>query len=501
MRNRQVSIIRLVNEVCGDLQNRCDEVEKPLRDERSRNDSLEAKHAALEAKLRSAEQELTEVQRVIDKHTEKEGVRAEQLSTAESRNDSLIARIEELEASLAGAQEAAEAELLALRGEHEALGLLHRGEIAAAAEELEDLQEQIDVQTREATTAKAEAVDLAARLDLEQNNCAAFESHLSIFQEKLDASEKQRQNISDRLDQSRDAEKRLSERVEELEGEIEHRISNTNALNARLTELERSKDAHVEAIDQLRAAKQDVEQQYYAEIASIRAEVEAEQSTHRTTHERHRETISELEESIMTIKQLKMDLETSDAALQEAQDMRKRLMQAMGLNGETVAPPSAGQRRSRRIASDRAPIRIVTTGLPGVATGQSSFESGASSSGGPTPKRTKPRTSFVVPSLHKPQHNKVQVSAAKRASMPARTRQPLQETPARGNARLWSPEKSIEKPRSGDVARLESNGLGLNADDLDFDASDLFTSTPFIPNITSNDDEALECYDETTAES
>lgn len=514
---RHASVVRLVNEVCEDLQRRCDHVEEPLRHEQEKSQKLVTQCTNLEKQLQSAQDTIASNEEKLKRQTDRHETMVEQLSRSESTAAMLLTQVEEQELSLRRTEKAAENDIQKLLREHDDAKLLYQGELATMNEDLEHLQGQVKVnnETLEATITKNNALE--AQLDRAQTELASSIDKLRAKEQELTMTIGEKDRLSAELVDLRSVESSLNAKLEDLEEQATRYVASMSELETQLhkereaskTSLKTAEAAHASALEHWNAADQKAKQQHSTALDKLEREIEQERVSHETTKDELCAARSEVHQSTAAIEQLERKLEESNMALAEAQDMRKRLMQAMGLSAEALSNPTSGQRRLRPITTNKAAnlTRISTKPDPQIKE-QKSFESGASSSAGPTPKRAKPRTSFVVPKIQASKHVKGYPPSAKRMSAALRIRQPLLDTPGRGNVQMISPLKSDSKAKARQPTSTGPEQYDLNTDDLDLDTSELFTGTPFVPTINDNNDqhngmcndENYDLHDETTAE-
>lgn len=234
----------------------------------------------------------------------------------------------------------------------------------------------------------------------------------------------------------------------------------------------------------------------FDKLQSIEHKLQSMRGTHEETLRELNEREEDLEDANAKIDVLEESLDVKTTELHEVQEMRQRLMAAMGIPTEVAPAPNpvrpsteVSRRRSRRIPERTASERQKTGASP-----NKSFGSSTSSDKGPTPKRPKPRTTFKVPTI---QRQSLQARSStvigKRMSMPASTRAPLEDVSgSRGND-LSRPSELLKANNHEKNQAVQDVCL----EDLSLRDSDLFTSTPVLPQafgVGQVEDE----YDDTT---
>ena len=232
------------------------------------------------------------------------------------------------------------------------------------------------------------------------------------------------------------------------------------------------------------------------QLQATRHELAIAEDNFQQQHEADKHKISDYRKRI---ERLKKDCLEKDAQVSEAQEMRNRLMNAMGLGGMMAPPPEPALKssvlpvRSASTASATpratAPSQMPYTPAPGSQQSgvddddddpNSTFMSDASVDNGPTPKRARPRPSLKTVSTQEKRTSIAPRSA--RSIMRSRSaikRQPLQDMPTnRSSARhAKSPSK---------VAFHDDHEFGVSTaerrevEDWSFSADCIMTGTPGI---------------------
>lgn len=130
-------------------------------------------------------------------------------------------------------------------------------------------------------------------------------------------------------------------------------------------------------------------------------------------------------------------IEEKIVAFNQAKASCRRLRYVFGLSEEGLVASTVGQHRRKRAVNNCSPLISVPTFRSSDALAEPSSTSGASSEGGPTPKRTKPRISAVEPIAlpsHGDSNQNTQHADQERKTM--RAQQCLHDSPSTDNARM-----------------------------------------------------------------
>lgn len=181
----------------------------------------------------------------------------------------------------------------------------------------------------------------------------------------------------------------------------------------------------------------------------------------------------------------------------------------MSRDASNVHPKTPGRSRKNRRSSEvqmNIPVEDQEEAEDAELNANRSFGSSASSKNGPTPKRTKPRKSFKIPTIHQPRLNAgATTSRSPQKGGSALRRPPLTDVSlGRGNASPTRRNHGITgKANKQSLTQKGLDDLELKppgeAEDVSFDASGIFTSTPATPQAVAAQN-SQKIYDETTAD-
>ena len=503
---RYESLVRMVGDVCRDLELRCTKAERPLREEQSKSQDLRAhleaargKVAELEEQARVREQgfigltnEKTELLDQIETHknclkdleAKLDNIRQE-YDQAKSDADMLVqtavenARQRDLAylATLTGKDQILEEQSSMLAAsevrvkdlEHEKTQLM--AEVANHAETIQDQQKAIE----ELNTGIATAKDLAA------------------FQEaKIDGlRESERDLISSRGDIARKAQ----DEAQAHESAISDLKEELQAAKAEAAGLQKQYDNHAGATEteilRLKESLRNSTKNWQSELTEAR-------NTAALADQHQASTIANLRSKIERLRKARHERAKEFA---EAQELSARLMAVMGItkNQRTFCNTSTTGSREERSAS--SPCKPDSPGLPlSDVDITASSESSDSNRSGPTPKRTKRRRSS-----RSKRDEVIPTGRASTRSVLKKSRVPLAELGSRQSRGPATPRQLLHHLHSYNQKEVDGEALRagnrhVDSDDECFGGGDIFTSTDQQRLSVLGNKPPESIFDETTAE-
>ncbi|KAM3422416.1 hypothetical protein BST61_g2767 [Cercospora zeina] len=495
----QDAATRLFAKACANLEARCENVEKPLREERERARVLEEHNSALTSAFEEIEAKYVDTLSQIRSLEEEEHLQADELHDALKQNAELFERVSSLEERLCRSQAEAQQQLGEMKTAKQVAELDAAARVASKQEALEDAEDETakwkskynelvaKVSTFELglDEAEAEREQLQERLSSSDRRVSELEREVSGMKAELDSSMAMNNSLEEQLRSANSdgAEKfhLLSELREELRlcqterddvrAELDRETSNLHAI---IEQKERERNGLAQesktARDSLQQQLTDAQQ----EITDITAS--------RTNEIETRDTrISDFKKRI---EEYQRKCQEKDQQIADAESMRANLMAAMGIHKsqsrgslphrsrESFAPQTQTQ------PDDFSHVSGEDMGLSVSNLDESSIwnrDSSQEDKSGPTPKRQKPRKSlsFAAPltTTAKPRAS-VGGRGLTRASTGVRQsagRQPL--AGVNGNRASLKPFKT---PRTTKEAAVDA---AATEDESTFEGSELFTGT------------------------
>jgi hypothetical protein len=501
---QEQSLVEMITRMCGDLEDRCNIAEKPVREAEKKNEALQRRLLQLQSQNSDLAQEVGDLKDQMSM-SEKENSHIRDMLQGE--NERLIDRVRSLEQALQDAKDYAQAQLERHHSESKA----HEFSLRSAITEKEMLLDEItlerdDLHQRESEAAALlknaleTATDRAREYEQLQNTLSRELEEAKSLKAARDLLERNVQDLAQTqqgtealLNTARDELRQCREQIEHLQSA---HLSDVVQWEDRLRDESR---LHAIAVDELQQGFAVHKSELENGMQQLRAFLDTEQATKEEIRRHFSEAKSLIHDQQIEIEQLQGDVIARDQEIADFQAMRQTLAATLGHPiekkhsrktahyGPLVGRSPQQQRQSnvqdpkhgvKQLAVDyEADTRRAKSLPPNAAT---SFES-VSATEGSTPKRAKPRKSFKVPIAKQPRlSNMVTPKSVKSRIL----RPPLEDiSRARGNrspARqiLASPNKTQGRQEVAKSGQYGDDYAGL--EELDF-GSEPFTSTPFTP--------------------
>ena len=503
---RYQSLVRMVGDICRDLELRCNEAERPLREEQSRSQDLRAhlevaqrKVMELKEQARDREHEIislkderTELSDQIKTHKEcLDGLEATLDNTRQefdqAKSDADIA----VQTAIENARQRNLAYLATLAGKDQVFEE-QSSKLAVSKTRVKDLEYEI-IQLKAEVASRSETTQAQQKAIEELNNSIANAKDLAAFQEaKIDGlQESEKDLISSRDDIVRKArnESQVHESaIFELKKELQAAKAEATGLQQQYNSHAGAKEAEILRLEEsLRAANKKWESEL-AEACNNAALADQDRVS----------TITDLQRKN---KRLRKEREERAKEFAEAQELSARLMAVMGITKNQEVACNASTTSSKEHRSVSSPCKPASTDLPVSDVDLTpSSESSTANRSGPTPKRTKRRRS-----LQSKRDEVVTTARASTRSTIRRPRVPLAEIGSRQSRGPVTPTQPL--PHSHSYNSKEANGEALHmtnrhldSDDESFGGGDVFTSTDQ-QRLSLPDHKPIESIpDETTAD-
>ena len=479
------SVTRLVGEICRDLELRCEDAERPFREEQCKYRELTAKledsHfkiAELEAQTQSQSSELREV------GNEKDNL-SERLNCSEQRLQDLRKKFDKVHEDFEQAKD---------RNEHAAQVALERSrqqdldymtvlagkdlmleEQAAAMSATEERMKGFE---SELTQYKSRALEDARTIECKESLIQDSRSEVAFLKELAAAKQIDIDRLTAGEAELTEGNKRLVRDAHEKASHHEMLISD---LNAQLeTEIDRSgklQHQHEQFASAKHAEIRTLEDLHKSSIASLRAGLDEARKSAAATHEEGLSQIAALR------KQMKQMRKEREEQAEEVIEARKMKNQFMNLMGNINYQPVALGKKSRASAHVVDTVRLEEHAFDSAPSTsfQSSF-SGTSSRSGPTPKRTKRHR--ASPKISSSDAHESQCNVKNHLHSGATPRTPLKDLNKMPNSSQLTPtprlewEKPMQNQDVGDKVMRENDEVqGWRSDDESFDGGNIFTST------------------------
>ncbi|KAI4746403.1 hypothetical protein E4T50_03294 [Aureobasidium sp. EXF-12298] len=500
---QETSLVASFINICHDLEARCESVEEPLRLERQKFAGLEKRYADLNKAYGELEGQVMDRDLRINALEAENDRHENDLAASSQETRDLLQRIDTITRELQEANHNAQRDIDQLKQERQDLEVQHATSIACKQEAFEQIREQLH-------QARLDVEDLRSEL----SNTMESRRHDNTEYERLQS---EKEHLEQQLQESRGKISQVEEeRVTLLEGHSlleqdilklqqdikERQLQHENLLTEIRTIKQNSEDearktatAFEDAMSRAKQEWMSMKNHLEEQLEEARQDLAEAEDGFQQQHEANKQKTADLRKRI---ERLTKDCTKKDAQVLEAQEMRNRLMNAMGLSG-MMAPPQEPVVRSSvlpvRSASTNSstprtalPSQVPFTPAPGAQHSDdehedeepnSTFMSDASADNGPTPKRARPRPSLRPASTQEKRTSIAPRSA--RAMMRTKSaikRQPLQDMPTnRSPVRARSPSKVA-------FHDIQNHGFGIHTaerrelEDWSFSADHIMTGTP-----------------------
>ncbi len=331
---RSKSIIRIVGEVCRDLELRCEDTERPLREEQSKVYNLEANLQQCEAKLHKLKEEFETTQLQVERLKDEKDICNEDLSLCEHRLQDMNCKHDRLHEELDKSKEAAQhsADIATESGRQQEFAYLaivtgkdeliesQASQIAANGRQNRALEDTLaQIRSQQATVAEKVQADSRIIEDLRGNI-----AHLSVSEKSLQA------NVESVLRQASEAASTKDENIAEL----------TSRMLAAETEMVQLIHQHHRETEEKVTASQKAQ----AEISNLQSELLQARRDAAQSAATFEKTIVGLEKEILTFQE---ERQARASEFAEAQELSTRLMAIVGKKPTSAHAPAEELRLSR----------------------------------------------------------------------------------------------------------------------------------------------------------
>ncbi|KAK4989460.1 hypothetical protein LTR50_003203 [Elasticomyces elasticus] len=473
------AVLRAVADICHDLEQRCEDVETPLRAERERLQTLQGQHDKVLQDFSDLEARLVDRDLRIASLTAERDQAIEDLQSQETEREALFTRVEQLESQLRDTNKNADEVLIAMRRAKDDQRLEFLSTIACKEDALDELARKVDQMSDEAQKAKQDSDKVRTELTKTKERNATLGREVHGLNEMVATNRTEIARLNDQKTQSGLTEDALQTRITFLQNDCDRERHEKESLQA---EMERSiklgKDQLAAAVAQRASLLLRLTEEHQAKTTDFEVRIAELTAELRESRRRHDEETNQKSIAINELRQnadrLACSLSGKQKQLREAEDMRARLMSAMGLadgtsnkNQNTTPHTSPGDAQSPSVYADY------------------SLASNTPSPRSQTPKHANPHKSLDLLSTQKPR-----TSLAGLRVKSAAKRKPLSNLSTNHSPRrrtLGSPNKVSFKS----IAKSQGykNRIGtadqMAIAELSFNEQSMLTSTPTSPRAAS----------------
>lgn len=507
------SILRTVGDICRDLEDRCEVVEGPLKEEQARSMELQIKLNTASTEIAKLESEAEERNLFLNGLDAEKSSLERQRKADGARITDLTERLQEMEAKTAEVRAVAERTTANAKEEASNQDLKHLAVmnakediIAEQHERIERLEQALEA-IREDLAATCEA-SLAAQKRVGELEIEAADSAQAREVDRMSSAKK----VID-IDRLRGLEVELRAEIEAVADINRRQATRIDSLQSELQSARASSEDYLESLKQIHESEKLAAA---TEMARLRHDHEKEMVRLSDDHQKAVQTasleccakdstISGLERRI---EKLLKDRKEKAREFAEAQDLSTKLMTVMGLKTEQPPALAQGLAKSgfRNIFVDSPDAHQGSRRQTATAPAPS-FESSTSSKSGPTPKRTRPRRTTRSPTMHQTKISTVAKTVKTAHDTTSRsTRQPLKDLSVSlyNRSPVRTQEHGLGKPQQERdyswVAGKHHGDEATELGDLSFGGSDLFASTEKECSSTRDERRPSQLLDESTAD-
>ncbi|TKA65761.1 hypothetical protein B0A49_10795 [Cryomyces minteri] len=520
-RDREDTIIQTVGQICRDLEERCEQTEEPLREEQAKVRSLQQRHDQLSLVVSKLETEALDRSLYVDS-IEVENTRQERdLQQFALKMAETLRKVEDLQEQLRETNASAERSLAELRYTNENRELDFAATLATKMEYIKEMDRDRSRLKDSNINLENTVESMQQELESRRLSCTELQSGIERLTKAEEGLSSQMRDLQNSLQEKRVELERMQSEVHNLRGSSETVIEALKAQH--LSELD-------EIMDTSTTIKSELEeklQQMNSGIQELRrASSETIQQRDARILELQRKVLFQVRSAVGSICTDKAEVERAnkachnkDKGLEEAQELKARLMAAMGLGGgrpnlftkvpvlqrptmnlsRTPAAPEDNEENEGMLTASQYEDMELSGYYEG--SGSRSVRPSTSSRNEPTPKRAKPRRSFRVPAMQQSR-----LSTGPRQTVPSHVtrsvskRTPLKDVDANRSPlrrQHVSPSQANHKEQIDSVAEQVGTADREAMEDMSFNESGLFTSTPATPR-PAQLRKAQDIYDETT---
>ena len=488
--SRYDSIVRVVSGVCRDLELRCNEVERPLREEQARTSNLENRNDDAQAWIRKLREEAQSHDSTHENWKAETNQLRKQLSISEGRLKSLLADLESTKQEFEQAKTEAHRVADAAAESSRERDLAYMATLKAKDElfeqqvlEFNTARTRIKMLEEEVQQAKVRDAERMQKIQQMQLAVAHLERRIDEQEtviksnrSEIDLLHQTKQRLTEEKDEATAIAKEAADEqiltIADLTKQLDERRSETNALQAKFDDVVKSMEAeHKNHKTSHDAAIQELQKQL----------IEAEEKTGKT----RKDCDSIVQELQKTNARLRQDRERREKEFAEAHELSRRLMTVVGIQDpitSTAKKVLKHDRNHQHLQNDSQSPDKAFRGVSAESATQGSESS--SQSHGPTPKRNK------IQQCPLPRRRRVSIDGLK-PKTPARTsfqpgrrhRQPLSDALTVQNR--WFTTPTLPQNRKEDLASIDpspgilevSNEVQYRSSDEFFDGDDIFAST------------------------
>ncbi|KAK5159645.1 hypothetical protein LTR04_004940 [Oleoguttula sp. CCFEE 6159] len=523
-RDREGTIIQTVGRICHDLEERCEKAEEPLREEQAKVRSLQERHDQLSLVVSKLETEAMDRSLYVDA-IEVENTRQERdLQQSALKMTETLRKVGDLQGQLRETNASHERSLAELRYTNESRELEFAATLATKTDHISDQEEKVRDMEQSLRKLKDDLEETDRDRSRLKDSNTNLRNTVESMQQELESRRLSSTELQSDIERLTKAEEGLTSQMRGLQNSLQEKHVELERMQSEIHNLRGSSESAIEALKAQHLSELDgivdtnttIKTELEEKLQQMNSSIQELRQTSSETIQQKDARILELERKV---KRANKACHNKDKELEEAQELKARLMAAMGLAGGhpnlfTKVPvlqrPTRNLSRTPAVHEDNEENEGMPTAsqyedmdLSGYyeGSGSHSIRPSTSSRNEPTPKRAKPCRSFRVPAMQQSR-----LSTGPRQTVPSHvTRSVSKRTPLKDVDANQSPlrrqhisaSQANHKERIDSVAEQVGTADREAMEDMSFNESGLFTSTPATPR-PAQLREAQDIYDETT---
>jgi chromosome segregation ATPase len=303
---RQSALVRLVEDICHDLEERCDNAEEPFKKEQIRAETLEREISGLKGQKNKLYGQLVERDMLLESLETEKTDTEDSLRSVQVENEQLLARVSDLECSLRDENKAVETEIKRLKTEGESRELDLRAQLATKDSVADDLETRI-------AEAELQIKDLEANLTSTKCRASELEDKSRVLEVNLDNFERQLNSEKDSRAETEIAYQKTQENRDNLSLALQDSITRYEEASSRFDDQCRR---HKSEVEDLKAEMEQLQSRHNASLEELATKLTIGEASHTS---QLNDAIIRLDESTKEVSSLQEKVELKDATMSHQQ--------------------------------------------------------------------------------------------------------------------------------------------------------------------------------------
>lgn len=408
------SLSHMFSRACQDLEDRCSNIEEPLRTERERSAALQQQYDQLQEAYDILEGQAVDHKFRFEAQKAKEKHLMNDLEEAQQEIDLLQNRVTKLERDIHISTEEADRNIFQIRMEKEKADLQYAAALAKKEEDIDELQQQVGSFCKDMAETKDELRTLKSALSQENGARRQDKENLERLKEELESEHAARASLNCSLQEAASDREQLEQNLASLRKEADRSRDSYERELQQVKEharnsVETATASHNAIMDRAAAQHGEEVKKIEWQLSKIQKQLQNAVENHHSELKRRDEEMKAAEKQI---ERLRSQCKERDEEIQEAKMMRENLMAAMGLKPNLAhrAKPYSSQTQQQSSPIETSPptacsIKSKQTPTNTVGDSFASHVFSNHSTGGLTPKRARPRKFIKVVSPARPRVN------------------------------------------------------------------------------------------------